>query len=81
MTMHAAEKVLFEWKISEAINHGTDSVKANTFFNDFFVGMTRKSNHVFDEGNDKDLLIYNYDPVYTEDVVSDFEQCYFFKKQ
>jgi len=74
-----AEKPLFEWNPTEAINHTTDSVRANQYTADFLVSEARKSNHHFPSFEEEsNYLIYQFQPYYTWPEVNDFEQCYFF---
>eukprot|EP00698_Gefionella_okellyi_P006616 TRINITY_DN15940_c0_g1_i1.p1 TRINITY_DN15940_c0_g1~~TRINITY_DN15940_c0_g1_i1.p1 ORF type:complete len:312 (-),score=64.62 TRINITY_DN15940_c0_g1_i1:51-986(-) len=78
-TQFHPEKPMYEWPVNSAINHDGDSIVANTYFAQFFVNQTRLSSHSFaDPAVEKQMLIYNYAPVYTEDVDSTYEQCYFF---
>jgi len=78
------EKTLFEWQEQpgtdipfEAINHHPDSLYANRYMADYFVQMSRSSNHKFsDPAVEQASLIYNYKPVKTS---GDFVQKYFFE--
>ncbi|KAG2378683.1 hypothetical protein C9374_007831 [Naegleria lovaniensis] len=72
------EKAIFEWNTEEVINHSYESVTTNTFFGRFFVNECRKNFHRFKSSQAEDAaLIYHYTPVYTYELVQDFEQCYF----
>jgi len=76
MQFHA-EKPQFEWNVGEVINHSEDSISANSWFGRFFVNEARKSNHQFDNAQqESEYLIYNYSPIYSESIDSDFEQVY-----
>jgi hypothetical protein len=47
---------------------------------DFFVSEARKNANAFESASaESRALIYRSIPVFTGDVSSDFEQCYFFK--
>eukprot|EP01105_Mastigella_eilhardi_P010367 TRINITY_DN2415_c0_g1_i1.p1 TRINITY_DN2415_c0_g1~~TRINITY_DN2415_c0_g1_i1.p1 ORF type:complete len:322 (+),score=77.17 TRINITY_DN2415_c0_g1_i1:25-990(+) len=73
------EKPLFEWRVDEAMNHDATSVAANSYTTQFLVSEARKSNHSFpSQDAESAALIYNYQPVYTADLDSDYQQCYFF---
>ena len=49
------------------------------YFAQFFVNEARKSNHKYPSYEaEYKALIYNYNPIYSEDIVSDFEQIYVF---
>lgn len=69
----------FEWL--PGFPHSTESIKANRYFMDFFVGESRKSNHHFKNATDEyEQLIYNYLPSYTAGLNgSYFQQTYFFE--
>nr|CAG4719003.1 unnamed protein product [Naegleria fowleri] len=72
------EKAIFGWNTEEVINHSYESVTTNTFFGRFFVNECRKNFHRFKSSQIEDAaLIYHYNPVYTYELVRDFEQCYF----
>jgi len=72
-----AEKNQFEWWSQEVINHSADAIEAMQYFSRFFVNEARLSNHHFSTpGEEEAALIYQWSPLYTEDIVSDFEQAY-----
>jgi len=74
-----AEKPQYEWNPTEDINHSPDAIETMQYFADFFVDEARKSNHAF-PSYDQELkaLIYNYNPIYTEQIEPDFLQVYVF---
>jgi gamma-glutamyl hydrolase len=77
------EKTIFEWQEvdgvpREAINHSPDSIVANRYMADYFVQLTRHSNHKFaNPAVEQASLIYNYAPVKTS---GSFVQKYYFEK-
>jgi len=74
-----AEKPEFEWNPAEVINHSADAIYSMQYFGRFFVDEARKNNHTYpSQQAEQEALIYNYNPIYTEPFVSDFEQCYVF---
>ncbi|XP_059054011.1 gamma-glutamyl hydrolase A-like [Achroia grisella] len=74
------EKVSFEWKESKNYPHSSEAVRANRHFMDFFLNECRKSSHAFKSvDEERDHLIYNYEPFFTGKVGSQYEQCYFFE--
>ena len=78
MQFHA-EKPQFEWNPQEVINHSKDSIIANGWFSRFLVNEARKSSHKFDnDAQESQYLIYNYQPIYSENFDSSFEQVYVF---
>ena len=78
MQFHA-EKPQFEWNPAEQINHSYESILAMQYYSNFIVSQARKSNHKFpSEQTLYNTLIYNYDPVYSEKYIADFEQMYCF---
>lgn len=61
------------------IPHSTEAVQVSQYFANFFVNETRKSSHKFSSlKEEKETLIYNYQPVYTGIHGSSYEQKYFF---
>jgi gamma-glutamyl hydrolase len=73
------EKAAFEWNPDEGIVHTADSVFANNYIAQFFVGLARQNSHAFaDAADETAALIYNWDSVFTGKLVADFQQCYFF---
>jgi gamma-glutamyl hydrolase len=78
MQFHA-EKPLWEWNPTEAINHSPHAIDAMQYFVRFFGREARKSQHTFaSQTLLYSQLIYNYAPMYTQHLISDFEQCYVF---
>jgi len=74
-----AEKPQFEWNPNEGINHSYDAIIAMQYFAQFMVQEARMNNHSYQsEDEEFNSLIYNYSPFYTENLVPDFEQVYFF---
>ena len=72
------EKPLFEWNPHEVINHSAESIVVNSYFGRFFVDECRRNFHKFNSPQSEEkALIYNYVPIYTYELVNDFEQCYF----
>ncbi|XP_063155401.1 gamma-glutamyl hydrolase [Candoia aspera] len=72
------EKNPFEWKNSTGIPHSSAAIKVTFFIADFFVNEARKSSHHFSSKKDEtDVLIYNFNPVFTG-TFSSFDQVYFF---
>lgn len=73
-----AEKPLFEWNLSENINHSPDAIEAMQYFSNFIGSEARKSMHTYSSyATEVSSLIYNWSPTYTALMGSDFEQCYF----
>jgi len=74
-----AEKPQFEWNPQEVINHTKDSIKAMQYFPDFLVNEARKSQHHFATIDEEyQTLIYNFSPLFTQEITGDFTQCYVF---
>jgi len=74
-----AEKNQFEWNPDEVIQHTADAIYAMQYFGRYLVDQARMSNHQFPTYQEEyKSLIYNYSPIYSEAIVSDFEQCYVF---
>ncbi|GIZ01035.1 gamma-glutamyl hydrolase [Caerostris extrusa] len=77
------EKVMFEWSITKThqnIPHTADAIRTSQYFADFFINQARKSTHRFlSKKNENDLLIYNYNPVFTAKIGSNpnFQTYYF----
>ena len=72
------EKPLYEWDPVEVINHSSDAVKAMQFTAQAFVSNSRSNSHTFaSQTAENKALIYNFNPVYTEQAVNSFDQCYF----
>ncbi|XP_053571046.1 gamma-glutamyl hydrolase [Bombina bombina] len=72
------EKNPFEWKKTSDIPHSSDAIHLAFYMAEFFVSEARRNSHHFlDETLENDLLMYNYNPVYTG-TISGFEQIYFF---
>ena len=73
------EKPMFEWYVGEGIDHSTASVAANLYFARFLGNLARSSNsRAMSEESFAQLGIYNYRPVYSEAVMTSFEQIYAF---
>ncbi|XP_029384939.1 gamma-glutamyl hydrolase [Echeneis naucrates] len=71
------EKNSFEWR-NPYIPHSPLAIKTTFYMADFFVNEARKSFHRFESMDEERMaLIYNYNPVYTEQQQA-FEQKYFF---
>jgi len=74
-----AEKPQYEWNPTEDINHSPDAIRVMQYFADFFLDEARKNNHAYPNYEaELDALIYNYNPVYTEEIEPDFLQVYVF---
>ncbi|XP_008589768.1 PREDICTED: gamma-glutamyl hydrolase [Galeopterus variegatus] len=72
------EKAPYEWKKLKGISHEPNSVKTAFYLSEFFVGEARRNNHHFEsEDIEKEVLIYQFRPVYTANI-SSFQQCYMF---
>ncbi|XP_078072379.1 gamma-glutamyl hydrolase-like [Mustelus asterias] len=70
------EKNSFEWSRKKYIAHTPNAVKVTSYMAEFFVNEARKNWHQFcNETEEKNALIYNYAPIYTENI-SSFEQIY-----
>jgi gamma-glutamyl hydrolase len=68
-----------EWNPDEDINHSPEAIQVMEYFAEFIVNEARKSQHAFPSpAEETAALIYNYNPVYTENVEPDFEQIYAF---
>ena len=76
------EKVSYEWRPDEDINHSYSSLLANQHMANFFVNECRKNNNKFQSENDlfNKYLIYNFQPVYSYSYEPDFVQIYYFPK-
>lgn len=62
------EKNGFEWGITAATDHSEHAVAIMQMTADFFVEEARHSNHAFpSEKEERDHLIYNYQPTFTND--------------
>uniref|UniRef100_A0A3Q3G0E8 folate gamma-glutamyl hydrolase n=1 Tax=Labrus bergylta TaxID=56723 RepID=A0A3Q3G0E8_9LABR len=71
------EKNAFEWR-KPYIPHSSSAVKTTFYTAEFFVNEARKNLHRFNsEEDERQALIYNYSPVYTQ-LNSSFEQNYYF---
>lgn len=78
-TQYHPEKVQFEWRPDEVINHSFDSILANHWLSLFFVNQTRQNHRSFPSPADEAAaLIYNYNPAYTGLVDPSFVQSYLF---
>lgn len=74
-----AEKPLFEWNPSEAINHSAQAIEAMSWLSRYTGQQARFSLHQFKSPAAlSQQVIYNYCPMYTEALIPDFEQCYLF---
>jgi len=63
------ERNAFEWNVHENIDHSRQAIRASQYFGDFFVDEARKNDHKFSsKKNEKDALIYNFAPFYSEDT-------------
>lgn len=60
------EKVSYELMLrhNKFVNHSRLSIEVSRYFADFFVKLAKKSNHK-PENDIRNLLIYNYNPLYT----------------
>eukprot|EP01095_Lingulamoeba_sp_RSL-Kostka_P017427 TRINITY_DN9030_c0_g1_i1.p1 TRINITY_DN9030_c0_g1~~TRINITY_DN9030_c0_g1_i1.p1 ORF type:complete len:315 (+),score=108.40 TRINITY_DN9030_c0_g1_i1:57-1001(+) len=75
------EKPQFEWNPTENINHSIDAILAMQYMQAFLANEGRKNNHHYPTQAEEDsALIYNFTPVYTEQINSNFEQCYFWNE-
>ena len=76
------EKVSYEWRADEDINHSYTSLLANQHMANFFVNECRKNDHKFADESElvNKWLIYNFTPEYTFKQEPDFVQTYFFPK-
>ena len=75
------EKNIFEWTPREVMKHSYRAVRIAQTAANFFVQEARKNNHCFDnEEEERDSLIYNYNPVYSSKkfASSSFDQVYEF---
>jgi len=71
------EKNIYEWR-QTSIPHSAKSVAAGQYFANFFVNEARRSGHRFSSSIEEDpFLIYNSQPVFTRNITTSFEQCYF----
>ncbi|XP_060921080.1 gamma-glutamyl hydrolase [Labrus mixtus] len=71
------EKNAFEWR-KPYIPHSPSAIKTTFYTAEFFVNEARKNLHRFNsEEEERQALIYNYSPVYTQ-LGSSFEQNYYF---
>lgn len=70
------EKNIFEWTDREAIPHTPQAIEVAQYTANFFVEHARNSTHRFAYGELDSLVIWNYEPVFTEPNGSDFEQEY-----
>eukprot|EP00033_Pygsuia_biforma_P001003 GCRY01001148.1.p1 GENE.GCRY01001148.1~~GCRY01001148.1.p1 ORF type:complete len:316 (+),score=33.89 GCRY01001148.1:92-1039(+) len=74
------EKNIYEWTRKEVMHHDAVAVEASQYFVNYFVSLARQSTHsFFNSTEEAKALIYNYSPVYTQDLnlftqsyVSDF---------
>ncbi|XP_047504184.1 gamma-glutamyl hydrolase A-like isoform X2 [Pieris napi] len=74
------EKIAYEWKASKNYPHTMNALHTNRYFMDFFVSECRKNNHRFPSTKEEnDYLIYKYVPVFTGELGSSYQQCYFFE--
>jgi gamma-glutamyl hydrolase len=72
-----AEKNQYEWNPKEAIPHTPDAIRSMAEFSDFMGSEARKSLHAYPTPADAARAVfYNYPALYSEPIVSDFEQCY-----
>lgn len=72
------EKAPYEWVDLKGISHAPNAVKTAFYLAEFFVSEARKNNHHFEsESKEKSSLIYQFSPIYTENVAL-FQQCYVF---
>jgi len=70
-------KPQFEWSPLKDISHTQEAVLASQYWGNYFINQARLSSHRFpSRKEEKAALIYNYNPVYTGDLVT-FLQCYF----
>ena len=81
-TQFHPEKNSFEWTLKYPdIPHSLDAIKSASFFSNFFVEQSRKSQHSFENRSEEEkFLIYNEIPVFTGNVDINFSmvQSYLF---
>uniref|UniRef100_UPI0037E8AEBB gamma-glutamyl hydrolase n=1 Tax=Semicossyphus pulcher TaxID=241346 RepID=UPI0037E8AEBB len=71
------EKNAFEWR-RPYVAHSPPAIKTTFYMAEFFVNEARKNMHRFDsQESERQALIYNYNPAYTEPE-SIYEQLYYF---
>jgi len=72
------EKNAYEWNPDEGIPHSADAVAVTQWAANFLLSEARSNSNQFpSSAAETAALIYQYTPVFTEPVESDFEQCYF----
>jgi len=77
-TQFHPEKTMYEWQ-QPSIPHSARDVAAGQYFAKFLVAEARKSQHSFSSSTEEDkYLIYKDQPVFTRNITTSFEQCYFF---
>jgi len=70
------EKNAFEWG-DEVINHSADAVLIAQYTSNYFVNQARNCAHTFPSvSSESAALIYNWAPLFSEEITGDFEQCY-----
>lgn len=73
------EKNQFEFVRNYNIPHSLNAVKVAQYFANFFLEEARRNEHGFeDRQEERDALIYNYNPVFTGARNSTYEQVYVF---
>ncbi|XP_055844404.1 gamma-glutamyl hydrolase [Episyrphus balteatus] len=73
------EKVIFEWSLSDSINHTENSVKCAQYLSNFFVSECRKNLNSFSNKQEEDRhLIYKFPVEFTGIKNSKWMQCYLF---
>ncbi|KAM7425690.1 hypothetical protein ABFA07_022910 [Porites harrisoni] len=72
-------KPQFEWSRVKDIKHTQEAILAGQYWANFFVNQARLSSHQFPSiKEEKAALMYNYNPVYTGNLIT-MLQCYFWK--
>jgi hypothetical protein len=65
-----------EWG-DEVINHSANAILIAQYTSNYFVNQARNSTHSFPSPPaESAALIYNWAPIYSEEITGDFEQCY-----
>ncbi len=71
------EKCAFEWGLRKNIRHDLTAIQLGQYISNFFVNEARLSSHKFpSEKEIRNILIYNYQPVYTGKDDLYYEQVY-----
>lgn len=73
-TQYHPEKVQFEWRPDEVINHSLDSIMANHYLALFFVNQTKSNTRSFPSVEAENAaLIYNYSPIFSAPFEPSFQ--------